>query len=83
MRDELIVVVGERQPLGATSGQVMASNDGGLTFHNIKPEANVESLSKCVIAPDGQVTVAGAMGFIAHFDGLMLQDALFQDRFEN
>lgn len=83
MRDDLVVVVGERQPLGATSGQVMASNDGGLTFHNIKPAANVESVSKCVIAPDGLVTVAGAMGFIAHFDGLTLPDTLFADRFQD
>lgn len=81
MRDDLIVVVGERQPLGASSGQVMASNDGGETFIDIKPTALVESITKCTIAPNGMLTVAGAMGFIAHFDGLTPPDRIFQDRF--
>lgn len=83
MRDDLIVVVGERQPLGSTTGQVMASNDGGATFHDIRPAASVESVTKCTIAPNGMVTVAGAMGFIAHFDGLMPGDPIFRSRFQS
>jgi hypothetical protein len=81
MRDNLIVVVGERQPLSANAGQVMASSNGGVSFHDIKPSGQVESVSKCAIAPNGMVTVVGAMGFIAHFDGLVPPDQIFQDGF--
>ena len=81
MRDDLIVVVGERQPLGSNSGQVMASNDGGTSFHDIKPTGSVSTVSNCTIAPNGMVTVTGSSGFIAHFDGLMPPDRIFNDRF--
>lgn len=65
LRGDRVVVVGERQPLAAHSGLVMLSDDGGATFKDITPKDDVTgSVSKCHIAADNTVTVAGGTGFI-------------------
>lgn len=81
MRDNWIAVVGERQPLGSFSGQVMVSSDGGQTFQDIKPAAAVSTVSKCVITPTGLLIVAGSGGFVGRWDGMLLGDKIFGDRF--
>ena len=60
MRNDRVVVVGERQPLGSGSGRVLISNDGGDSFADITPAGIAASVSRCVIEPDGTVVVAGA-----------------------
>ncbi len=84
MRGNLIVVVGERQPLSGSTGRVMASSNGGTSFTNITPPSPPETVSRCAIAPDGQVTVAGAAGFIGLWDGFIgeVNDRIFRSRFE-
>jgi hypothetical protein len=82
MEDDFIVVVGERQPLGSNTGLAVASNDGGQTFFNITPSPSSESLSRCEIAPNGLVIVAGAGGFIGLWDGFLPPDEIFSSRFE-
>lgn len=81
MQGNQIVVVGERQPLGASSGLVVRSTDGGQNFTAITPAGVAASVSKCVIEPDGTVVVAGAAGFIGIYensDG----DTIFANGFE-
>jgi hypothetical protein len=82
MQDDFIVVVGERQPLGSNTGLAVASDDGGQTFFNITPSPSSESLSRCEIAPNGLVIVAGASGFIGLWDGFLPSDEIFSSRFE-
>ena len=84
MRGNLIVVVGEIQPLSGATGRVMASSDGGESFTNITPPSPPETVSRCAIAPDGLVTVAGAAGFIGIWDGFLgeVSDRIFRSRFE-
>ena len=84
MRGNLIVVVGERQPLSGSTGRVMASSNGGASFFNITPPSPPETVSRCAIAPDGRVTVAGAAGFIGLWDGFSGggEDQIFRTRFE-
>jgi hypothetical protein len=61
MRGDRVVVVGERQPLALGTGLAVLSDDGGQTFVDVTPEGHTaESLSKCVIEPDGTVVLAGA-----------------------
>ncbi len=81
MRGNRIAVVGERQPLGSQSGQVMVSSDGGQTFVDIKPTAMVSTVSRCVIEPDGRLIVAGSAGFIGIWDGWVPGDQIFRDGF--
>lgn len=66
MRGDRVVVVGEVQPLGAgdNAGFVLESDDGGATFTDITPEGSPVTWSKCSIAADGTLSVAGA-GMIA------------------
>lgn len=81
MQGNQIIVVGERQPLGASSGLVVRSTDGGQNFTAITPTGVPASVSKCVIEPDGTVVVAGAAGFIGIYensDG----DVIFANGFE-
>lgn len=79
MQGELVVVVGERQPLSAGTGLVLRSTDGGASFADITPDAVTATVSKCLIEPDGTLVVAGADGFI----GLLLGDPeIFTDGFE-
>ena len=68
MQGDRVVVVGERQPLGSGTGLVLISDDGGLTFADVTPEGVTESVSKCVVRPDGGVIVAGAGGFVGIYD---------------
>ncbi|HWB80394.1 MAG TPA: hypothetical protein VG755_35765 [Nannocystaceae bacterium] len=68
MRGDQIVVVGERQPLSDGTGLVLRSTDGGATFEDLTPEDVTESVSKCFIAPNGSVIVAGAGGFVGRYD---------------
>ena len=68
MRDDRVVVVGERQPLSSGTGLVLLSDDGGQTFTNITPEEVTESMSKCTILEDGEVIVAGAGGFFGRYN---------------
>jgi hypothetical protein len=68
MRDDRIVVVGERQPLSSGTGLVLLSDDGGQTFTNITPEEATESMSKCTILANGEVIVAGAGGFFGRYN---------------
>jgi len=84
MRGDLIVVVGERQPLSSSTGRVMASSNGGVSFINITPPSPPETVSRCAIAPDGRVIVAGAAGFIGLWDGFVGggTDPIFRSRFE-
>jgi hypothetical protein len=67
MRDDTIVVVGERQPLSAHTGLVLHSSDAGATFVDITPPEVTESVSKCTIRPDGTLFVAGAGGFFGRY----------------
>src|SRR5690606_13740139 len=64
MQGDVIVVVGERQPLGSATGLVMRSTNGGASFQNITPPGVTGSVSKCLIEPAGSIVVAGAAGFI-------------------
>lgn len=75
---DTIVVVGERQPLTASSGFVVASYDSGASFMDITP-ANVSgSVSKCHL-DKARVIVAGAAGFI----GIRaMGEDIFRDGFE-
>ena len=82
MKDDFIVVVGERQPLGSNSGLAVASSDGGQTFFNITPSPSSESISRCEIAPNGLVIIAGAGGLIGLWDGFLPPDEVFSSRFE-
>ncbi|MCB1559493.1 MAG: hypothetical protein KDI75_00075 [Xanthomonadales bacterium] len=68
-RGDTIVAVGERQPLGAHTGLVLRSSDGGAKFTDITPADVTASASKCVIAPNGTLIVAGANGFIGILPG--------------
>lgn len=70
MRGDLVVVVGERQPLGSGTGLVLRSINGGASFEDITPDAITATASKCLVEPDGTVVVAGADGFI----GILLGD---------
>lgn len=63
-RGDVVVVVGERQPLSAGTGLVLLSEDGGASFTDITPEDVTESVSKCHITDAGDVIVAGAGGFV-------------------
>jgi len=63
-RGDVVVVVGERQPLSAGTGLVLISEDGGGTFTDITPDEVTESVSKCHITDSGEVVVAGAGGFV-------------------
>lgn len=68
MRDDQIVVVGERQPLSEGTGLVLRSIDGGATFEDLTPEDVTESVSKCFIAPNGTLIVAGAGGLVGRYE---------------
>ncbi len=60
-----IVVVGERQPLSSGTGLVMLSEDGGASFTDITPAADVtESVTRCAFTSQGEVVVVGAGGFV-------------------
>jgi hypothetical protein len=60
-----IVVVGERQPLSAGTGLVMLSEDGGTSFIDITPAAEVtESVTRCAFTSQGDTVVVGAGGFV-------------------
>lgn len=78
MRGQNVVVVGERQPLGAGSGLVVLSVDGGQTFSNITPPGVSSTVSRCVIEPDGTLIVAGSAGFV----GMRLGETIFRHGFE-
>ncbi|MDZ7789667.1 MAG: hypothetical protein U5L08_04085 [Xanthomonadales bacterium] len=84
MRGDRVVAVGERLPQGSSSGLAMASTDGGATFIDITPPSPVppSTISRCVIAPDGLVIVAGGSGFVGLYDGLQPGDSIFADRFD-
>lgn len=64
MQGDRIVVVGERQPLTASSGKVLLSEDGGIQFNDITPGGATASVSKCLFEPDGTLIVVGAGGFV-------------------
>lgn len=66
-RGERVVVVGERQPLGAGTGLVVESNDGGATWGNVTPAGVSASVSKCAILADGTLVVAGAAGQVGFY----------------
>ena len=60
-----IVVVGERQPLSGGTGLVMLSEDGGMSFTDITPAADVtESVTRCAFTSQGDAVVVGAGGFV-------------------
>lgn len=84
MSGDRVVVVGERFPQGSDSGLAMASSDGGHTFTNISPPSPIppSTISRCVLAPNGQLVVAGSSGFIGLWDGLQPGDSIFADRFD-
>lgn len=84
MSGDRVVVVGERFPLGSDSGLAMASSDGGQSFTNISPPSPIppSTISRCVVAPNGLVVVAGSSGFIGLWDGLQPGDSIFSNRFE-
>jgi hypothetical protein len=82
MRNDTIVVVGERQPLGSNTGRVMISTDGGQSFNDITPSPSAESLTRCAIAESGLVTVVGAGGFVGRYRGALGPDGIFSSRFE-
>ena len=82
MRDDVIVVVGERQPLGSNTGRMMISTDGGQSFNNITPSTTSESITRCAIAESGLVTVVGAGGFVGRYSGALVPDQIFMDDFE-
>jgi len=83
MSGERIVVVGERLPQGGNSGFAVASTDGGATFTDITPPSSLppSTISRCTIAPNGLVIVAGSSGFVGFYDGLVPGDSIFSDRF--
>lgn len=83
MSGNRVVVVGERLPTGGSTGLAVASTDGGTTFSDITPPAPVppSTISRCLIAPNGLVIVAGSSGFIGLYDGLVPGDAIFSDCF--
>ncbi|MBX3231962.1 MAG: hypothetical protein KIT84_12350 [Labilithrix sp.] len=62
-----VVVVGEKQPLGSSTGLVVLSDDGGKTFTNITPAEVTDTVSKCQARPDGTIVVAGAGGFVGFY----------------
>ncbi len=64
MKNDRIVVVGERQPLSSATARVVISNDGGASFSNISPAGVGGTINRCVIEPDGTIVVAGAGGYI-------------------
>ena len=74
-----IVVVGERQPLASGGGRVLLSDDGGARFSAITPAGVSNSVTRCVIEPDGTIVVAGAAGFIGVRSD---PDWIFRDEFE-
>ena len=79
MHGNRVIVVGERQPLGSRTGLVFASSDGGQRFLDITPTNVGASVSKCVIAPDGTLFVAGSGGFV----GVLLDEPeIFADGFD-
>lgn len=84
MSGDRVVAVGERLPQGSDSGLAMASSDGGQTFTNISPPSPIppSTISRCVLAPNGQLIVAGSSGFIGLWDGLQPGDSIFADRFD-
>lgn len=67
-RDGRIAVVGERQPLGASTGIIVLSDDGGQTFTDITPDEVTATASKCLFTPDGALLVAGADGFLGIYE---------------
>ena len=84
-RNNTVVVVGERQPLGSATGFVLMSHDGGQTFADITPDGVGASVSKCLMGEfvaNGQtpveLVVAGAAGFV----GLYAGDRIHADGFE-
>lgn len=79
MRGDRIVVVGRRLPSGS---RVLASDNGGTSFNDISPSSSSALISRCVIAPDGLLTVFGSSGFIGVWDGMVAGDAIFADRFQ-
>jgi photosystem II stability/assembly factor-like uncharacterized protein len=81
MRGDIIVVVGERQPLGSNTGRVVISTDGGQSFDDITPKSSAESITRCAIAESGLVTVVGAGGFVGRYSGALAPDTIFSDRF--
>jgi photosystem II stability/assembly factor-like uncharacterized protein len=81
MRGDIIVVVGERQPLGSNTGRVVISTDGGQSFDDITPKSSAESITRCAIAESGLVTVVGAGGFVGRYAGALVPDAVFKDGF--
>ena len=78
MRGDRIAVVGRRLLQGA---RVFISTDGGNSFSDVSP-AGSAIITECVIAPDGLLTVFGSGGFIGTWDGMLLQDKIFSDRFQ-
>jgi hypothetical protein len=68
VQGDRIAVVGERQPLGAGTGIVVLSEDGGETFTDITPEGVTATVSKCLFRPDGGLVVVGANGFTGIYD---------------
>jgi len=79
MRDDKIAVVGRRLPQGA---RVLVSSNGGQSFSDVSPPGSNALLSRCVIAPDGILTVFGAGGFIGVWDGLLEGEQIFASGFE-
>jgi len=79
MRGDRIAVVGRRLLSGA---RVLQSTDGGVSFNDISPSGSSALISRCVIAPDGLLTVFGSGGFIGIWDGMVAEDAIFADRFQ-
>lgn len=83
---DVVVVVGERQPLGSATGFVLISHDRGQTFTDITPSGVTASVSKCVMVEGNGmrggrpplVVVAGAAGFV----GLYAGDRIYADGFE-
>ena len=68
IQDDRIAVVGERQPLGASTGIIVLSEDGGQTFTDITPDEVSATASKCLFTPEGALIVAGADGFIGIYE---------------
>lgn len=68
MNGDRVVVVGEVQPLGSgdNTGFALESTDGGATFTNITPDGSPATWSKCSIADDGTLRLAGASAIAIH-----------------
>jgi hypothetical protein len=83
---DAVAVVGERQPLGSSTGFVLISHDRGQTFADITPAGVTASVGKCVLVEGGGLRggarpvlfVAGAAGFV----GLYAGDRIHADGFE-